>query len=323
LTQNSIVAYDKRMKEVLERALRVARVDSTILVTGESGVGKEGIVHYIHENSNRRHAKLVKINCGAIPEQLLESELFGYSPGAFTGANSKGKKGLFEIASGGTIFLDEIGEMPLSLQVKLLRVIQEGEMTKVGDIAPMKVDIRIIVATNRDLKKEVENKRFREDLYYRLNIIPIHVPPLRERKDDIIPLVYHFLNKLKEKYGIHRIFSGESLRQIESYHWPGNVRELQNFIERLCLVVNKPVINLEDIRNEWNFNLLENETHPSQNDLDQSQNIYPLKRQLEDYEKEIIIKTLQQCPSMRQAAKALQIDPSTLLRKMQKYNIQR
>jgi len=320
---HSLVAQDKKMKEVFERALRVAQIDSTVLVQGESGTGKEGIVKVIHQSSNRKDKPLLQINCGAIPEQLLESELFGYEPGAFTGASSKGKKGLFESATGGTIFLDEIGEMPLHLQVKLLRVLQEFEITRIGGIKPIKVDVRVITATNRNLEEMVAEGTFREDLYYRLKIIPIVIPPLRERKDDIIPLVYHFLTQLKNRYGIERVYSKEALESFQNYHWPGNVRELQNMVERLSLMVNKTIVDIDDIKNEIGISLEGQEIHHSNGKVEESLpeiiEILPLKETLEEYEKNLIQQALSQFSSIRQAAKALKVDQSTLVRKKQKY----
>ncbi|WP_268870141.1 sigma-54 interaction domain-containing protein [Neobacillus bataviensis] len=321
---NSIVAYDMNMKRVLERAKRVAQHDSTVLVYGESGVGKEVIVKLIHENSNRRDLPLIKVNCGAIPNELLESELFGYEPGAFTGASPKGKVGLFEQSSKGTILLDEIGEIPLHLQVKLLRVLQEFEITRVGGIKPIKIGTRVIAATNQNLEKLIQKGAFREDLYYRLNIIPIHIPPLRERHNDIVPLTYHFINNIRKKYGVNKIFSKEVLDNFQNYHWPGNVRELQNMVERLCIMVEKPIITAEDIKNEMKIKTANEkdgvETSLESVEITSNQlKFKPLKEQMMMYEKQIIERTLKDFPSIRTAAKALAIDASTLTRKIQKY----
>ncbi len=319
-TQISIVANDMKMKKVIERAHRVAQIDSTVLIQGETGSGKEGIVNFIHQHSHRKDQPFVKINCGAIPEQLLESELFGYELGAFSGANQKGKPGLFEIASEGTIFLDEIGEMPLQLQVKLLRVLQEYEITRIGGIKPIKIDVRVITATNRNLEELVSKGEFREDLFYRLKIIPITVPPLRERKDDIIPLIYHFLNQLRNKYGINRTFSQDALSSLTLYNWPGNVRELQNLVERACLMVNKTVIDVTDLQHELeNSDLKYDELSRGKEMKAEYSELKPLKVQVEEFEKEIINHVLKQFPSIRRAAKALGVDQSTLVRKKQKY----
>ncbi|WP_335568098.1 sigma-54 interaction domain-containing protein [Neobacillus vireti] len=318
--RKSLVAKDKKIKEVIDRALRVAQTDSTVLIQGESGSGKEGIVNLIHQSSYRKDNPLVKINCGAIPDQLLESELFGYESGAFSGASQKGKPGLFEIASEGTIFLDEIGEMPLQLQVKLLRVLQEFEITRIGGVKPIKVDVRIITATHRNLEEMVAKGNFREDLYYRLKIIPITVPPLRERKEDVIPLVYHFLNQIRIKYGINTMFSQEALAALQNYSWPGNVRELQNLVERVALMVNKTIIDITDINHEYENRLLQGSKNFSKKEKKvENKEITPLKVQMEECEKEIIHYTLRQFPSIRRAAQALGIDSSTLVRKKQKY----
>lgn len=329
--ENSIQAHDPKMLQVVERALRVAEVDSLVLIQGESGVGKEGIANLIHQHSNRKDQRLIIINCGAIPEKLLESELFGYEPGAFTGANPKGKPGLFEIASGGTIFLDEIAEMPLLLQAKLLRVLQEYQVTRIGGNKPIKVNVRVIAATNRDLSEMVSEGKFREDLYYRLNIIPIFIPPLRERKGDIIPLIYYFLKEIQEKYGIRKTFSQDVLETFMQYEWPGNVRELKNKVERISLMINKSEIMLTDIENEMdeaekgqgkknrNSSTLRIEKIPVAKDKE----IQPLKEQIEEFERNIIISTLEQFSSIRKAAKALYLDQSSLVRKMQKYQIKK
>lgn len=319
--KDSIIAHDENMKQVVDRALRVAQIDSAVLIQGESGVGKEGLVNLIHQYSNRNEKSLIKINCGAIPAQLLESELFGYESGSFTGANQKGKKGILEMASGGTVFFDEISEMPLSLQVKLLRVLQEYEIVRIGGVEPIKIDVRIIAATNRNLEQEVVKGTFRKDLYYRINIIPIYVPKLQDRKDDIIPLVYHFLNEIKSKYGISRAFSDESLYLFKNYPWPGNVRELKNLVERVCLMINKPLIEVHDIKNEMQFVSGSNlNNHKAEQPVrDQTE---PLKESIKEYEINIIQNTISKFSSIRMAAKALQIDQSTLVRKIKKYNIQ-
>lgn len=317
----SIIASSEEMNTVLDRALKVARVDSGILIEGPSGSGKEKVVELIHHHSHRSNEPLIKVNCGAIPDNLLESELFGYEPGAFTGANQQGKRGLFEAANNGTILLDEIGEMPLDLQVKLLRVIQEQEITRLGGTKPIPINVRIIAATNRDLKEMVQKGTFREDLFYRLNIIPIKIPPLKERKDDIIPLVYHFLKEINEKYGIKRQFSEDALNMFYLYDWPGNVRELKNFVERTALMSSNTEVTADDIMNELQINNDPSVSqHPNQNEASISTS---LKEKIEAYEKKIIEETLPLFPSIRKAAQSLKIDQSTLVRKMQKYNIEK
>lgn len=321
----SIIASSKEMNIVLDRALKVARIDSGILIEGPSGSGKEKIVELIHHHSHRNKFPLIKVNCGAIPETLLESELFGYEPGAFTGANQKGKKGLFEAANNGTLLLDEIGEMPQNLQVKLLRVIQEQEITRVGGTHPISVNIRIIAVTNRDLKEMIQQGTFREDLFYRLNIIPIKIPPLIKRKDDIIPLNYHFLKQINEKYGIKRQFSQDALNLFYHYHWPGNVRELRNFVERTALMSPHTEVTADDIKKELKIfndkNVKEDQQFIKQ--INKNYTMMSLKEKVETYEKSIIKETLPLFPSIRKAAQSLKVDQSTLVRKMQRYNIEK
>lgn len=318
----SIIAHSDLMQETLDRALRVASIDSSVLVQGASGVGKEKIVELIHRHSLRKDKPFIKINCGAIPESLLESELFGYESGSFTGANQKGKAGLFEAANGGTIFLDEIGEMPLQLQVKLLRVLQEHEITRVGGTTTIPVDIRVIAATHRNLPKLIEGGEFREDLYYRLNVIPIVIPSLKERKEDIIPLIYHFLNGLNHKYGLNRKFSNDALNAFVNYEWPGNVRELQNLVERVALMSTHSEIGMDDLQRELQVN---KGTHLNLTaaTTQTTDAIEPLKLRVESFEAKVIEETIVQFPSIRQAASALKVDQSTLVRKMQKYEIKR
>ncbi|WP_078412253.1 sigma-54 interaction domain-containing protein [Priestia abyssalis] len=241
-----IVTNSGKINRILTFCEKVAPTDSTILIQGESGTGKGVLAHFIHRISKRKSGPFLTINCAAIPEELLESELFGYSKGAFTGANKTGKPGLIEAADGGTVFLDEIGEMPLALQAKLLQVIQDKQFIPVGGSEMKKVDIRIVAATNQDLIKMVNDKRFREDLFYRLNVIDIHLPPLRERKEDIIPLTYNFLNKFNQKYHENKVISEECLNILIHYSWPGNVRQLENLIERL-VVISDSVIQVADL----------------------------------------------------------------------------
>ncbi|MBY6053134.1 sigma-54-dependent Fis family transcriptional regulator [Cytobacillus firmus] len=242
----TIVTNSGEIKGILEFCKKVAPTDSNILILGESGTGKGAFSQYIHKVSNRNKRPFLAINCAAIPEELLESELFGYSKGAFTGANKLGKQGLIEAADGGTIFLDEIGEMPLSVQAKLLQLIQEKQFIPVGSSEMKKVDIRIIAATNQNLQTMIENKLFREDLFYRLNVIDIHLPPLRERREDIIPLTYNFLNKFNHKYNDNKVISEECLHILTHYSWPGNVRQLENLIERLVIISNS-IIQIADL----------------------------------------------------------------------------
>jgi two-component system response regulator AtoC len=247
--RSRIVAGSAAMKRVLALVKRVAGVPATtVLIQGESGVGKELVARAIHERSSRSAKQFVAINCAALSENLLEAELFGYEKGAFTGADSKGKAGLFEVADGGTLFLDEVGEMPLDLQTKLLRALQERRFRRVGGLADVEVDVRVVAATNRDLRAEVAAGRFRQDLYYRLKVVPIPVPPLRERRDDILPLADHLIGRLAGELGRPGATLGEAARAaMRAYDWPGNVRELANAIERAVICAEADEIRAEDL----------------------------------------------------------------------------
>ncbi len=242
-----IIGEDTSLTEVFRILRKVAPTDSTVLVTGESGTGKEVLVRTLHKESKRANAPFIPVNCGAIPKELLESELFGHEKGAFTHA-IRTKPGRFELAEGGTIFLDEIGEMDTSLQVKILRVLQEKEIERVGGNGPKKIDVRIVAATNRDLEQEVALGNFREDLYYRLNVIPLHLPPLRERGNDIITLAETFLKHFCEKKEREQLTLSEEVAKVFlNYAWPGNVRELENFTERLSILADGPQVLLSDL----------------------------------------------------------------------------
>jgi len=247
LNTSGIIGQSTTLAEVFKVLGKVAPTDSTVLVTGESGTGKELLVRALHANSRRADKPFVPINCGAIPKELLESELFGHEKGAFTHA-IRSRPGRFEMADGGTIFLDEIGEMELSLQVKILRVLQEKEIERVGGTGSKKVDVRIVAATNRDLEAEVAAGRFREDLYYRLNVIPLHLPPLRQRGNDVLLLARYFLNHFCVKKNRVPLGLDETTRRIlAAYAWPGNVRELENFMERLSILVDGDTVCMEDL----------------------------------------------------------------------------
>ncbi|HXU80819.1 MAG TPA: sigma-54 dependent transcriptional regulator [Polyangia bacterium] len=246
-----LVGESPAIRQVYAVIEKVADTPSTVLITGESGTGKELIARALHEYSSRREGPFIKINCAAIPKTLMESELFGYEKGAFTGAVGA-KPGRFELAHGGTLFLDEIGEIPVEMQVKLLRVLQESEFERVGGIKTIKVDVRLVAATNRDLHSEVASGAFREDLYYRLNVVPIHLPPLRERREDIPLLVNHFIAKFNER--LKKQISGiepDAVERLVSYHWPGNIRELENVIERTMLFCAGPTIRAVDLPAEF------------------------------------------------------------------------
>jgi len=244
---DNIIGSSPVMKTIFEKMTRIAKTDSTVLITGESGTGKELVARALHFNGTRKDKPFIAVNCGAIPESLLESELFGHVRGAFTGA-IRDKAGKFEAANHGTIFLDEIGTMPQLLQTKLLRVLQEQEVERVGSNKSIKLDVRVISATNLDLQQQVQLGSFREDLFYRLNVIPLHLPPLRERKQDIMALVWKFLEKYCQLMGRHQMtISKQALERLELYAWPGNVRELENLVERLVALTESDVINTEDL----------------------------------------------------------------------------
>jgi two-component system response regulator AtoC len=244
-TLDNIVGASDEMAKVFELIKKVARYKSSVLITGESGTGKELVARAIHYNSDRKDKPLISINCGAIPENLLESELFGHVKGAFTDA-IRSKKGLFEMANQGTMFLDEVGELPHGLQVKLLRVLQDGEIRRVGDTAALQVDVSVIAATAKDLAKEVQEGKFREDLFYRLNVLPIHLPPLRERLTDIPLLVDHFITLYNRKLGLRiKDATSEAMAQFLRYTWPGNVRELENIIERAMILAEGDTIGVD------------------------------------------------------------------------------
>ncbi|HHW02125.1 MAG TPA: sigma 54-interacting transcriptional regulator [Thermoanaerobacterales bacterium] len=307
-----IVCGSDKMKSVILLAKKAAREDSTILITGETGTGKEIFANSIHAESSRRDGPFIKVNCAAIPENLLESELFGYEAGAFTGANRL-KLGKFELASGGSIFLDEIGDMSPVLQAKLLRVIQEQEIERIGGTRPIKIDVRIISATNRDLLNLIRQGKFREDLYFRLNVINIHIPPLRERREDIMPLADVYLKYFNRKfYKNIKGFTDSAKQLLLSYHWPGNVRELMNILERTVLMAEGDWITEE---------LLLPYFDRLQRDVQDGAGIIPL----EEMERRMIKKALEEygtgVKGKKRAAEALKISLATFYNKIKKYNI--
>lgn len=310
----NIVGTSDEMNQVLTMVSKVAKTDSTVLIAGESGTGKELIARAIHLNSRRKNRAFVTINCGALPENLQESELFGHVRGAFTGA-IKDKWGLFQEANGGTLFLDEVGETALSTQVKLLRFLQDGEIRRVGDNEPIYVDVRLLAATNRNLEQAIEDGLFREDLYYRLNVIPIDMPPLRKRRDDIPLLVDHFLKKYTERTKKKVVsFSPEAMTILTGYNWPGNVRALENVIERAVILTNRNIIMPED---------LPESIRSSQTKTVGSQEITYGDHTLEELEKDYILKTLEQHSwNQKKASDILGISTTTLWRKLKSYGIE-
>ena len=312
---SSIVAESPAMKRLLQTAEQVAPSSATIAIYGESGVGKEVVARFLHEKSKRSAQVFLPINCSAIPESLAESEFFGYEKGAFTGASQNGKMGFFEIANRGTLFLDEVGELPLSLQAKLLRVLETGELSRVGGGRVFHVDTRIICATNRDLWQMVQEGTFREDLYYRLNVLPLTIPPLRERKEDILPLAQLFLQETNRKNGCKKVLSPETVRAIKGYSWPGNVRELRNLVERMVVVTRGDIITGGVGGQEPAPERGAETGSPLAPGL-------PLKEAMRELERRYIEASYRLCGgSARRTAELLKVHPSGLYRKLAEYGI--
>ena len=313
----TVIAESAAMKGILAFLTRISPADSNILLTGETGAGKEVLAKYIHNQSSRSGGVFIPVNCAAIPESLMESEFFGYARGAFTGANKEGKAGVFELADGGTIFLDEIGEMPLLIQAKFLRVIETGEVTRLGSESSKKVDFRLVAATNRNLEEMCAQGLFRSDLYYRLNILSVEIPPLRERREDIVPLARFFLSRLNKKYNKTKILSYSAIRRLEHYRWPGNVRELKNFIERLVITSSDFSGEIHTIPPEMfgadaNLSRLDRKPKASSLSLSQSE-----EKELND-----IVSALYRSGGNRSlAAEQLGVSRRTLQYKLKKYRI--
>lgn len=313
--KQEIIFASPKMKKSVEIARKVAKLDTTVLIYGESGTGKEVFASYICRESLKRDRPFIKVNCGAIPENLLESEMFGYVDGAFTGAKKTGKTGYFGMANGGTIFLDEINELPYNLQVKLLRVIQEREMMPVGSDEPVKLDIRIIAATNKDLKQLVNEEKFREDLYYRISVVSITIPPLRERKEDISLLAVHFMNKFNKKYGINKKLSRKAYKDFLKYDWPGNVRELENTIESLIAIAENDTISEEDVKTA----LLKNDERECI--IENFEITGTIDEMIKAYEAEILSRAYEKYGNTEKMAEVLGTTRSTINRKIAKYEI--
>lgn len=310
---DDIVGSSQIMIKCKEKIKKIARVSSNVLILGESGVGKELFAHSIHNESQRREDPFVSINCSAIPENLLESELFGYEDGAFTGARKGGNVGKFQLANGGTIFLDEIGDMPLHMQVKLLRVLQEKEIERIGGKTPIKINVRVICATHKNLEELIKENKFREDLYYRLNVLNLEVPPLRNRKEDIPLMVDKFLGAFYKECGLYRNIPEEVLQVLINYDWPGNVRELRNVVERICVNSEEVNVSISDLpANIINSSMKTRHQQKSSG----------LKEIMDSIEKDIIINTLRECGlNKSEAAKKLSIPRATLYRKIEEYGL--
>lgn len=315
---SSIIGGSAAMQRLFERMQRIVKTDSTVLIFGESGTGKELVAKALHHNGRRKGHAFVAVNCGAIPESLLESELFGHAKGAFTGA-VRDKIGKFEAANHGTIFLDEIGTMPMHLQSKLLRVLQEQEVERVGSTKPIKLDVRVISATNADLEEQVRQGSFREDLFYRLNVIPLQLPPLRERREDLLPLVSHFLDKFCHLMGRPLMsLNKPALDALERYRWPGNVRELENVVERLVALTEQDSIGPDDLPVE----IAEASERPKGVCLDLSPEGIDMPAAIEELERKMIAKALQMSNGVKaRAAALLGLNRTTLVEKMKRLDI--
>lgn len=312
-----LISQSTEGMRILSLAEKVSQSDVTVLISGESGVGKEVVARYIHENSKRnKEGTFVKVDCAALPANLLESELFGYERGSFTNANKEGKRGLFEVANKGTLFLDEIGEVPFEIQSKLLNAIQDREIKRIGGLSSLAVDVRIIAATNRNLEEMIKENKFRKDLYYRLKVIPIYIPPLRDRVEDIIPLVNYYLDYFSKMYKTKKLISHEGMKCLSEYEWPGNIRELKNSIERLVILTPGDYIQVNDIKNEVKAERTEGIS--LKNELRSRKNIGPLKKIVQKFEKEVIDMAIEMHGNLADAAKDLEVDISTLTRKRKK-----
>ncbi|WP_286184625.1 sigma-54-dependent Fis family transcriptional regulator [Bacillus sp. SD075] len=312
-SKDGVVFVSDKMKMIYEIAERISDIDATVLILGETGVGKDVLARNIYNRSIRsKKGDFIKINCGAIPADLLESELFGYEGGAFTGANQKGKPGMFELAESGILFLDEVGELPLQLQVKLLRALQEREIQRIGGTKPKKIDVRIIAATNRNLSEMVKSGDFREDLFYRLNVIPITIPPLRERREDILALTDLFLSKANEQYKFSKEIDSRLKEYFYQHDWPGNVRELINIVERLVVLTDNQILSISDLPEEYQP---ENRYQPNLNAT------LTLKEAVERAEKEILTKAAQTYQTTYEIAEALDSSQATIVRKLKKYRL--
>lgn len=313
------VCHSHAMVSVLDEILTVAKYDCNVLITGETGVGKEKVANLIHKNSSRKMQPFIKVNCASVSPSLIESEFFGYEKGAFTGASGTGKKGYFELADNGAIFLDEIGEISLDMQAKLLRVIQDGEFFRVGGTVPIKTNVRIISATNRQLEEYVEEGRFRRDLYYRLNVVRIRVPALRERGGDIPALVDHFLEKYGKKFGVTRGIDEDAVEYLKRCEWPGNIRELENIVQRLIISSKGENISLIDVMAQlhsevFDVNAVVTDDEPDREELN-------LEVMVNGFERNIIKYACDKYGSTRKAAKAIGISQTQLVRKKKKYEI--
>jgi len=312
LASSQIIAKSPSMVQALRQALKVSQADSSVLILGESGVGKGLFADLIHNKSRRADRPLIKINCGAIPETLIESELFGHEKGAFTGAQSA-KPGHIELADGGTLFLDEIAELPLASQVKLLRFLEDGKVTRLGGTRPKQVDVRILAATHADLEEMVEQKKFRLDLYYRLNVIPMHIPALRERRDCIVPLIQHYVDLFSQRNGVNKRITSAAMDVLLAYDWPGNVRQLMNVCERILVMADGDVVDLQDLPQKIAGEGLKAGVGPSEH--------LTLQQAVESLERSMLANALEEHGNQYRVAEVLGVNQSTVARKLKRYGL--
>ncbi|MCR8867891.1 sigma-54 interaction domain-containing protein [Peribacillus frigoritolerans] len=319
LDNHYLIARSNETKHILKTIHNVSKTDATILLLGPSGVGKSTFARAVHDQSNRKKEPFIEVNCSTIPESLFESEIFGYEPGSFTGANKQGRQGLIEQADSGTLFLDEIGELPLAMQAKLLKVLQEKKIKRIGGKKENHINFRLVAATNQDLKEMVSQGKFRLDLFYRLNVIPIQIPALHERKEDIPLLIQHYLEKTNDKYQKYKKIHPSTYEVLTHYHWPGNIRELENLIERLILTIEEPIIFPEHLPQS-----ITGQVEPPEDSTflaieQECVENFDLKKTLENVERQLIAKALKKCKTTYEMAEHLGISQPTVIYKLKKY----
>lgn len=314
-SKKDLVFKSDIMKQIMDKVDRVAKSDVPVLITGETGTGKEIIAKMIHAKSLRSNAPYITINCASVPENLVESELFGYTDGAFTGAAKHGRQGLIEMADSGTFLLDEVAELPLNIQAKLLRVLEDMEIRQLGSNKSKSVDVRIIAATNKNLTEEIQNGRFREDLFYRLSVVPLELPPLRKRKGEIVPLTDVYLSEANKKYNYQKKISSSVYGALERYHWPGNIRELKNLISNLVICSEQSLIDIEDLPSNFASCM------PNGADNNNTKENFNLKHFIGDIERQYLFNALKEHGSTRMAAESLGLSQTTFLRKLNSYKL--